>query len=87
MTGLAIDRLTKNIMPQDVVYFVQGRVTYIIRGPKEWRDREGNLVLLGTGQPITHWFSCGILEDRYLGTFREDERNRPQFYADNPVRR
>ena len=43
-------------------------------------------IQLGPEQEITHWFSCGILEDRYLGTLMKDDRNRLQFYADNPMR-
>ncbi len=85
VTGLTIDRLTKKESQQDFIYLARGRVSYIIRGPKTWKDQEGNLIQLGPAQEITHWFTCGILEDRYLGTFREDDRNRLQFYADNPA--
>lgn len=85
VTDLKIDRITKKETRQDNVYFAWGRVSYLVRGPKTWRDREGNLIHLGSGQTITHWFSCGVLEDRYLGTFRQDDKNRLQFYADNPL--
>ncbi len=85
VTDLAITRITKRETRQDTVYFAVGKVSYRIRGPETWRDPEGNLVKLGQEQTITHWFSCGILEDRYLGTFREDDRNRFQFYADKPA--
>jgi hypothetical protein len=86
VTSLTIDRITKKETDQDNVYFAQGRVSYIIKGKRTWRDKEGNLIQLGPEQEITHWFSCGVLEDRYLGTFRKDDRNRLQFYADNPIR-
>ncbi len=85
VTDLTLDRITKKETDQDIAYYAVGRVTYIIRGPKTWRDREGNLVQLEPGQAITHWFSCGILEDRYLGMFLRDDRNRLQFYADDPM--
>ena len=85
VASVTIDRITKKETDQDNVYVAQGRVSYIIQGKRTWRDKEGNLIQLGSGQEITHWFSCGILEDRYLGTFRKDDRNRLQFYADNPM--
>lgn len=85
VTNLTIDRITKKETDQDNVYVAQGRVSYIIQGKRTWRDKDGNLIQLGPEQEITHWFSCGILEDRYLGTFRKDDRNRLQFYADNPM--
>ena len=40
---------------------------------------------LGPEQEITHWYSCGILEDRYLGVLLKDDRNRFTLYADNPM--
>jgi len=85
VASVTIDRITKKETEQDNMYFAQGRVSYIIKGKRTWRDKEGNLIQLGPEQEITHWFSCGVLEDRYLGTFREDDRNRLQFYADNPM--
>ncbi len=84
VTDIAFDRLTKREMPQDNRYDVLGRASYVIKGKRAWRDREGNLVTLGPEQAITHWFTCGILEDRYLGTLRRDDRNRLSFYADKP---
>ena len=85
VTNVTIDRITKKETDQDNVYFAQGRVSYIIKGKRTWQDKEGNLIQLGPEQEITHWFSCGILEDRYLGTLVKDDRNRLQFYADNPM--
>ena len=86
VTNITIDRITKKETDQDNVYFAQGRVSYIIKGKRTWQDKEGNLIQLGPEQEITHWYSCGILEDRYLGAFMKDDRNRLQFYADNPMR-
>ena len=85
VTGITIDRITKKETDQDNVYFAQGRVSYIIKGKRTWQDKEGNPIQLGPEQEITHWFSCGILEDRYLGTLMKDDRNRLEFYADNPT--
>jgi hypothetical protein len=85
VTSLTVDRITKKETDQDNVYFAQGRVSYIIKGKRTWRDKEGNLMQLGPEQEITHWYTCGILEDRYLGVFLKDDRNRLQFYADNPM--
>jgi hypothetical protein len=86
VTGVTVDRITKTETEQDNVYFAQGRVSYIIKGKRTWRDTEGNRIQLGPEQEITHWFSCGVLEDRYLGSLLKDDRNRLQFYADNPMR-
>lgn len=85
VTSLTIDRITKKETDQDNVYFAQGRVSYVIKGKRMWRDKEGNLIQLGPEREITHWYTCGILEDRYLGALRKDDRNRLQFYADNPM--
>lgn len=85
VTNVTIGRITKNETDQDNVYFAQGRVSYIIKGKRTWQDKEGNRIQLGPEQEITHWFSCGILEDRYLGALIKDDRNRLQFYADNPM--
>ncbi len=84
VTDLTIDRVTKKETPQDAIYAVEGRVSYRIKGKRTWKDQEGNLVDLGSEQEITHWFTCGLLEDRYLGTLRADDRNRLVFYADKP---
>lgn len=85
ITNVTIDRITKTETKQDNAYIVNGRVSYMIKGKRMWHDKEGNLIQLGPEQEITHWFSCGILEDRYLGALRKDDRNRLQFYADNPM--
>ncbi len=85
-TNVKIDSITKKETAQDTVYFIEGRISYIIQGNKKWTDREGNRILLDTGREITHWFSCGILEDRYLGTLFKDDRNRFILYAERPVK-
>jgi hypothetical protein len=85
VTSLTIDRITKKETDQDYVYAAQGRVSYIIKGKRTWQDKEGNLIQLGPEQEITHWYTCGILEDRYLGALRKDDRNLLQFYADDPM--
>ena len=85
VTSLTIDRITKKETDQDNVYFAQGRVSYIIQGKRTWRDKEGNLIQLGPEQEIPHWYTCGILEDRYLGALLKDDRNRFTLYADNPM--
>jgi hypothetical protein len=85
VTNITIDRITKTKTKQDNVYIVNGRVSYMIKGKRAWHDKEGNLIQLGPEQEITHWFSCGILEDRYLGALLKDDRYRLQFYADNPM--
>jgi hypothetical protein len=85
VTSLTIDRIAKKETGQDNVYFAQGSVSYIIKGKRTWHDKEGNLIQLGPEQEITHWYTCGILEDRYLGAFLKDDNNRLQFYADNPL--
>ncbi len=85
VTGLTIDRITKKETEQDNRYFAQGRVSYIIKGKRTWQDKEGNPIQLGPEQEITHWYTCGVLEDRYIGVLLKDDRNRLQFYADNPM--
>lgn len=85
VTNVTIDRITKTETKQDNAYIVNGRISYMIKGKRAWHDKEGNLVQLGPEQEITHWFSCGILEDRYLGTLLKDDGNHLQFYADNPM--
>jgi hypothetical protein len=85
VTYVTADGITKKETDQDNVYFAQGRVSYIIKGKRTWRDKDGNLIRLGPEQEITHWYTCGVLEDRYLGTLMKDDRNLLQFYADNPM--
>ncbi len=84
VTAVRIDRATERDTEQDRVYDVRGSVTYVLKGGKTWRDREGNEIRLGTDQEITHWFTCGVLEDKYLGTLYRDDRNNLMFYADKP---
>ncbi len=85
VTSLTIDRITKKETEQDNRYFAQGRVSYIIKGKRTWQDMEGNPIQLGPEQEITHWYTCGVLEDRYIGVLLKDDRNRLQLYADNPM--
>jgi hypothetical protein len=85
VTDLKIDRITKKITEQDNVYFARGRASYIIKGNRNWKDKEGNAIRLGPEQAITHWFSCGVLEDTYTHLLYNDDRNRFAFYADNPM--
>lgn len=81
---LLMDRVSVSRTKQDIHYFVAGRVTYVIKGERTWRDSEGNVIQLGPEQEITHWFTCGVLEDRYMGLLLEDKANRLTYYADKP---
>ncbi len=84
VTGMHIDGLKKQETAQDNVYAVRGMVSYRIEGKRTWRDREGNIIRLGPEQEITHWFTCGVLEDRYLGRLFEDDKNRLALFAEKP---
>ena len=84
VTEVRIDKLTKKETTQDNVYLAQGRVSYIVKGKRRWRDKEGNIIQLDPEAEISHWFTCGVLEDRYLGALFKDDRNRLTFYADKP---
>lgn len=84
VTNLTIDRITRKDIYEYLSYSAQGRVSYIIEGRREWRDKEGNIIRLGPEEEITHWFSCGVLEDRY-GELLKDAKNRFTFYADAPL--
>ena len=86
LTGLKIERITKKETAEDNEYFVQGKVSYTIKGKRRWEDKEGNVIELEPEQEITRWFSCGILEDKYIGVLFKDNKNRLTFYADNPIR-
>ena len=86
VTGLKIGRITKRETAEDDEYFVQGKVSYMIKGKRRWEDKEGNVIELEPEQEITRWFSCGILEDKYIGVLFKDKKNRLAFYADNPIR-
>ncbi len=83
VTGLKIDLIKKKETDVFISYLSQGRVSYIIKGKREWIDKEGNIVRLDPEEEITHWFGCGVLEDRY-GDLLRDGKNRLTFYADNP---
>jgi hypothetical protein len=85
VTGIKIERITKGETSQDNEYFVHGKVSYRIKGKRRWEDKEGNVIELEPEQEITHWFSCGILEDKYMGVLLKDNKNRLTFYADNPL--
>ena len=80
-----MDKITQEETDEYVSYVARGSVSYVIKGKRKWKDKEGNLIQLDPEGEITHWFSCGILEDRY-GDLLRDSRNRLTFYADNPVR-
>jgi hypothetical protein len=84
VTGVRIDRLMKKETAQDNVYFALGRVSYIVKGKRRWKDKEGNIIQLDPEAETSHWFTCGVLEDRYLGTLFKDDRKRLTFYADKP---
>lgn len=85
VTKLKVDKITQEETDEYVSYLTRGRVSYVIKGKRQWKDKEGNLIQLDPEGEIAHWFSCGILEDRYGDLFK-DSRNRLTFYADNPVR-
>lgn len=86
VTNVRMDSITKKETKQDNVYYALGSVSYIIKGKRRWVDKEGNIIELDPEQEITHWFSCGILEDKYMGALLKDGRNRLTFYADNPIK-
>jgi hypothetical protein len=69
---------------QDVRYLIEGRVSYVIKGKRTWQDPEGNTIHLAPEQEITHWFSAGVLEDKYMGILLRDEKNRLAYYAEKP---
>ncbi len=84
VTDLKTDRITKETTPEYSIYAAQGRVSYMIKGKREWRVKEGNLIRLAPEAEITHWFSCEIFEDRYGELYKDKYRNRLEFYAENP---
>ncbi len=86
VTGVKIERVTTGETAQDNWYLVYGKASYIIKGKRKWQDKEGNFIELEPEQEITRWFSCGILEDKYIGVMFSDNKNRLAFYADNPMR-
>jgi hypothetical protein len=85
VVNLTISRITQEKTPEKISYDVLGTVTYIIKGKREWRDAEGNLVRLDPESEITRWFSCEIYEDRYGELYKDKYRNHLVFYADKPV--
>jgi quercetin dioxygenase-like cupin family protein len=85
VTDLKTDTITKERTPESIIYAAQGRVTYVIKGKRTWRVKEGNLVRLDPEAEITHWFGCEIYEDRYGELFKDKYRNRLVFYADKPT--
>jgi hypothetical protein len=85
VTHLKTDRITKERTPESIIYAAQGRVSYIIKGKREWRVKEGNRMRLDPEAEITHWFGCEIYEDRYGELFKDKYRNRLVFYADKPT--
>jgi hypothetical protein len=81
---VGISRIAASETAQDFKYLVRGTVTYHRNGPSRWKDQFGNEVHADAGTSITRWFSCGVLEDRSLGSFFDDIDNRLILYADKP---
>jgi len=77
-----VDGITSEETLEYILYAAQGRVSYIIKGGRDWLDQEGNRIQLGPETEITHKFTCGVLEDRY-GDLSYDDRKRLTFYADD----
>jgi hypothetical protein len=86
VTHLKTYRIVKKKGPEYIIYAAQGRVSYIIKGKREWQDQEGNRIRLDPETEITHWFGCEIYEDPYGELFKDKYRNRLVFYADDPVK-
>jgi hypothetical protein len=85
VTSLKTDRITKEVDPQDISYTAYGKVSYIIKGKREWHDNEGNLIRLDPEREITHWFSCEILEDRYGELYTDKYKTPLALFADKPL--
>jgi hypothetical protein len=85
VTSLKTDRITKEANPQYISYTAYGKVSYIIKGKREWHDNEGNLIRLDPERETTHWFSCEILEDRYGELYTDKYRIPLALYADKPL--
>ena len=85
VTDLTIDSLSKSETAQDTIYLAQGKVSYIIQGKRKWKDQYGNIIQLDPEGEITHWYTCGVLEDKYMHTLFKDDRHRLQFHADKPT--
>ena len=86
VTDLTIDGLSKSETAQDTAYLAQGKVSYIIRGKRTWKDQYGNIIQLDPEREITHWYTCGVLEDKYMHALFKDDRHRLQFHADKPTK-
>jgi hypothetical protein len=82
VTKLEVDGITSEETLEYILYSAQGRVSYIIRGKRDWLDQEGNRIQLGPETEIMHKFTCGVREDRY-GDLSQDDRKRLAFYADD----
>jgi hypothetical protein len=82
VTKLDIDRITSDETLEYILYFAQGKVSYIIQGRRDWFDQEGNPIQLGPETEIMHTFTCGVREDRH-GDLSQDDRKRLSFYADD----
>ena len=85
VTDLKIDSSSKSETAQDTVYIALGRVSYIIRGKRKWKDQYGNIIQLDPEAEITHWYTCGVLEDKYMHVFFKDDSHRLTFYANKPT--
>ncbi len=86
VTQLTIEGLSRSETAQDTVYLARGRVSYIIRGKRKWKDQYGNTIQLDPEGEIAHWYTCGVLEDKYMHVLFRDDRHRLTFYADKPTR-
>jgi hypothetical protein len=82
VTKLEVHGITSEETLEYILYYAQGRVSYIIQGKRDWTDRAGNRIRLGSESEISHKFTCGVREDRY-GDLSQDDRKRLSFYADD----
>ena len=85
VTGLTADRVSITETKEDVRYLIVGRVSYIIKGKRTWQNREGSTIELDPEQEITHWFSAGVLEDKYMGALLRDKKNPLTYHAKQPA--
>src|SRR5574337_348081 len=53
VTNATIERITKEENGEYLSYAVYGQVSYVIKGKREWRDAEGNLIRLDPEGEIT----------------------------------
>ncbi len=82
VTKLEVDGITSEETLEYILYYAQGRVSYIIQGKRDWTDGAGNRIHLGPESEISHKFTCGVREDRY-GDLSQDDRKRLSFFADD----